>query len=229
MKKLVSMFLIACTFMACATFASATGTGNTTGPKSAEDIIEAINEEYGVNFYIPSKSETTTFSADVGVMEEGEQVVTKEVLDSLTPAELARLEAELRDAAEYLSEQKKITDENWQEAIQKSDIATQSSTMPLPRHMSKNVTRAKITFEGKVSDSVGYWRWTSLTTTSVRQDSNNEKYRFICPDRSYTYTLIDTCRTYAVRYKGTMYTKTFVGWMPADHEQYCEWHAGKPQ
>ena len=150
MRRFMCMFLVLCTMLACATFASAAGAGGTTEPKSGEGIIEAINEEYGVNFYIPSKSETATFSADVDVTEEGEQVVTKEVLDSLTPAELARLEAELRDAAEYLSEQKKITDENWQEAIQKSDIATQSSTMPLPRHMSKNVTGAKITFEGNV-------------------------------------------------------------------------------
>lgn len=197
-----------------------------TPQKNALQIISDVNKEFNMNFYIPSGQSTATVDIDG-------KIVDYNLINSLTPSELKEFESELRNAAKFLSNQRAISEKNWNNALVLSITGHQpvstASSIPLPRHLSQDVTGAKIFFEGRVSDSVGFWRWTSLTNTYVRKDDYNPKYQFTCSPGNYTYTLLDASRTYAVKYNGTMFTKTLGIWFPSDHTQYCEWYAGKPK
>lgn len=186
-------------------------------------IIEDVNREYGTNFYVPAEKELRAFQTEVQPNIEALQA------DKLTVSELEQFEKELREAASVLSAESATAEAAWQAALLEGEklenqINKSLRGSSLPKSGRKKVRGASISFEGWANNNNGYWAWEYLNTTSVTANSDDPKYRFY-NDGGYDHTFIDSRRTCAVNYYGTMHTKVLTFWIPEDYTHYVEWSA----
>ena len=80
-------------------------------------------------------------------------------------------------------------------------------------------------FEGWENNYNTFWAWEYLNTTYVVPGSSTSTKSFTL--NSYSHTFYDANRTCSVTYKGILYTKTVLGWVPANSTQYADFIAAK--
>lgn len=224
MKKLVSIVLSFCFLLTLSipTFAAE----KTTNTKivAFQSIMDRINEEYGTDFHFPTKEELTETKLE-------SNPATIAAQSSASPEQLKQFEDQLRTIAISLVKKNVEAEAAWKTAASKGNVVSSlgdtnilTPQLTLVRSLHKDIDGGEAYFEGYVNDGNGYWRWTSFTTTRVTPDVSSSSTRYFSLDH-YSYTFIDTGRTCAMNYYGTLYNKTILGWIPSSSTQYVEWWA----
>lgn len=232
-KRILSAFLASAVAFSTGVIASASEIPSSV--KSVQSIIETVNHEYGVDFYIPDETDSkeckkslqisSASSSDVGVI--SESAIRSANLSS---SQLKEFESELRQAAKLISKENAESNAAQKNAAVsenksiKDSSSVQSEGIRLAKSGKKTITGGIAHFEGWANNYKGYWVWEYCNTASADMDYNNNKYRFAFED--YSDTIIDSGRTCGVTYKGTLYTKTLAFWVPSKSSQYVEWWAG---
>lgn len=230
MKKLISLLISSVLIFSIGVPAFASETPST---KTVQSIIASVNQEYGVHFYIPDDKQSKKLTSEAGFNDISEEQIRSA---NLSPAELAQFEKELREAAEFLAKENAKTEAAWANVVTKADeertsndttpnnIASSANGLRLVKSGEKSITGGTAYFEGWANNNNGFWAWEYMNTTSVTPDYDSNEYKFYLSKATPKY--IDTGRTCAVSYTGTLHTKVGVFWVPGDSTQYVEWWAG---
>jgi len=197
------------------------------------DIIDRVNSEYGMDFFIPSPQEArndTRMLQSNGMM--GAAIITEDSIraSNLSQINLAQFEADLRASAAFLAEERAMAEAAWERSVAEYQLPENQlplmsesvGSIRLYRSMTRRVTGASIYFGGWANNHSGFWTWEFYSLTRVTADSG-PNHSFV--GRSYSVSFIDARRTAAVRYVGTMYTRTGTFWIPSSHTHHVEWHA----
>lgn len=199
MKKMISAVLCLCFMLGMYTSVSA----GTIDLAEYQNAIHRINVEFGLEYRLPENAK------------------------DLKKISVSDFETALRAAAQNARVEEAKANKKWKEALNQSDSLLPNGPVSRSRLLKsgyKNITGARVYFEGWALNDAGYWVWDSLNYTRVDTDYNNSSHRFT--KESYTVKYLDARRTCAVNYTGTMHDKVLMFWIPRNATQYVEWWAG---
>lgn len=181
-----------------------------------KDIIDTVNEEYGLNYRWPTEQEML----DTGTSR-------TQILD----VNIQEFEEELVKAAQRASMQemqvKKQQERAGSTLIAEEDLSQSllAETQTGYKRETKKKDGAVVTIAGKTYQYNGVWKWEStLDTVSSAMDYDNDSQRFDM--QSYSYQMIDAKRTCSLTLQGTMHDHVLVFWIPRDGTVYVEFSAG---
>lgn len=168
-----------------------------------QEVIDAVNSAYGLEYRLPENAA------------------------ELNDVTVSDFKTALIEAAQKAALEEAQTSEKWEEALNLPDATLPvgpTARLRLMKSGYKNITGARVYFEGWALNDAGYWVWDYLNYTRVDTDYNNTSHQFM--GESYTYKYLDARRTCAVKYSGTMHDKVLLFWVPRSATQYVEWWAG---
>lgn len=225
-KKTFSMGLAACmmlsAFVMNVSAADSTSKSMQNIRLSYQNVIDEVNELYGLNYWLPSDQELAASGLSNPTLEElSSKVTIEEFRASLI--EIAEAAAETEAIA---NEQAMLSHENASSPLGEFEVAAPRAN---PGDDYKILTRKVVGAEATLSAwaSFGsYWHWTTIPTITTRKLDEAE-HRFVGNDEKHKATLVDSGRTYAVTLVGTMYDLSAgIFWIPRDATQYVDFWAG---
>jgi hypothetical protein len=220
-KRIFSSIMVLVVAFACnvGAFAAESASYAQDDVSAIRNILNAVNKEYGTDFYIPAPNEVSALNSAI---RKGEVISETGIKNAnLSRSDLIQIEKELREAAAFLT-----TKQPKEESVTPESFSV-GPLVRAPKSSTRSVTGASIYFEGWANDNNGYWAWEYLNTTTVTPKYNDPKYMFVNDGKpQYSHSFFDSRRTCAVSYYGTMHVKTGAFWIPENYTHYQEWWAG---
>lgn len=182
-----------------------------------KDIIETVNEEYGLNYRWPTEQEMSITGANKNQIL---SVDIEEFKDELIKAaqraciQEYQVQSRQKQANHVISAKKNLF-----------GMLSVDDTQTGYKRATKTKDGAVVTIAGKTYQYNGAWKWEStLDTVSSAMDYDNNTQRFDM--KSYSYQMIDAKRTCALTLQGTMHDHVLMFWIPRDGTVYVEFSAG---
>lgn len=219
LKKLLSLCLCLCSLLFFSMPAFAATTKETGNLQAYQSVLDKLNEEYGTTFHFPTEEELH----EVGL--------TNTVDPRTATVSATEFEKQLRPIAERISQANLEAEREWEEISARAvtgaeEASKKAASVQIPKQLEQTIEGAVAYFSAYAEDSAGYWRWDSFIETYTTMDYDNDEVRFTMDDPdNYSYKYLDAYRTCAVKYTGTLYSNTLVGWIPSDYTQTAEWYA----
>lgn len=213
MKKIIAIFIAGIMVCAMATTTFAMDTKE----DEYQMVLDKLNEEYSTDVHFAAENETMFYSSSVRVditPEEFEQYIRKMIVEN----EKANKEAE--ESAKILKT-KEICEQGEGICGQMSGAATRASSTV---NRSKKVAGATVHLNATVTNSPGYWRYSSINDVATTYLAGENTAPAFWAN-TYNYSLIDARRTCALNLYG--YTVGDYGVIIDNNAQrYVEFWAG---
>lgn len=195
----------------------------------AQAVLDSLNTEFGMDFYIPSSNELRTRS-DFVTFRPGTQLITEEIIAQLSPEDIEQMRRELRDtAASVMDTQENLYIEDSFVGVlddSSGSFDMRTSAPLLIRRQSRSSIGADFRFEGRaIRQSWGGYLWNSVEFTNASLQQSNPRVMFTNNGLPNTQQIswstapgLPRGHEVSIRYTGILYTLTLgTFWVPSHY------------